>query len=119
MTVLDLFQLRGKVAVVTGASSGLGVAAAQALAEAGADVALGARRADRLADTSKLVEAAGRRALAVKTDVRSPDACKRLVDRPSRHSAGSTSSSTTPAWAPASPLRWRRPSNSDPFSRST
>jgi NADP-dependent 3-hydroxy acid dehydrogenase YdfG len=50
MTVLDLFQLNGKVAVVTGASSGLGVAAAQALAEAGADVALGARRVDRLAD---------------------------------------------------------------------
>src|SRR5436309_265783 len=53
MSVLDLFQLRGKVAVVTGASSGLGVAAAQALAEAGADVALGARRVDRLAETGK------------------------------------------------------------------
>ena len=41
----DLFRLDGKVAVVTGASSGLGVAFAQGLAEAGADVALGARRA--------------------------------------------------------------------------
>src|SRR4051794_41694009 len=69
MTVLDLFRLDGKVAVVTGASSGLGVAAAQALAEAGADVALGARRADRLAETAKLVEATGRNALAVPTDV--------------------------------------------------
>ena len=54
--VLDRFRLDGKVAVVTGASSGLGVAFAQALAEAGADVALGARRVDRLADTASLVE---------------------------------------------------------------
>ena len=44
MTINDLFRLDDKVAVVTGASSGLGVAFAQALAEAGADVALGARR---------------------------------------------------------------------------
>ena len=47
MSVLDQFSLEGKVAIVTGASSGLGVAFAQALAEAGADVALGARRVDR------------------------------------------------------------------------
>jgi NAD(P)-dependent dehydrogenase (short-subunit alcohol dehydrogenase family) len=81
MTVLDLFRLDGKVAVVTGASSGLGVAAAQALAEAGADVALGARRAGRLEDTCKLVEAAGRRALAVPTDVSRPQDCQRLIEQ--------------------------------------
>jgi NAD(P)-dependent dehydrogenase (short-subunit alcohol dehydrogenase family) len=81
MSVLEKFQLHGKVAVVTGASSGLGVAAAQALAEAGADVALGARRADRLASTARLVEAAGRRALAVPTDVRRPEFCQRLIDQ--------------------------------------
>src|SRR5690348_16702493 len=80
MSVLDLFRLDGKVAVVTGASSGLGVDFAQSLAEAGADVVLGARRADRLEDTKKLVEAAGRQAVAVATDVADPEACQRLVD---------------------------------------
>ena len=79
-SITDLFSLDGKVAIVTGASSGLGVAFAQAFAEAGADVVLGARRVDRLADTAALVEAAGRRAIAVETDVAAPDACQRLVD---------------------------------------
>jgi NAD(P)-dependent dehydrogenase (short-subunit alcohol dehydrogenase family) len=79
MTVLELFRLDGKVVVVTGASSGLGVAFAQGFAEAGADVALGARRADRLAETAGLVEAAGRRALSVETDVADPEACSNLV----------------------------------------
>ena len=77
--ILDLFSLEGKVAIVTGASSGLGVAFAQGLAEAGADVALGARRADRLTDTAALVGRAGRRALSVPTDVADPEACRRLV----------------------------------------
>src|SRR5919107_924030 len=77
MTVLDRFRLDDKVVVVTGASSGLGVAFAQA----GADVVLGARRVERLADTGQLVEAAGRRYAAVQTDVADPDQCTALVAR--------------------------------------
>ena len=80
MTILDSFRLDDKVVIVTGASSGLGVAFAQGFAEAGADVVLGARRLEKLADTAALVEAAGRRAHSHKTDVADPDQCQQLVD---------------------------------------
>jgi NAD(P)-dependent dehydrogenase (short-subunit alcohol dehydrogenase family) len=80
MGVLDSFRLDGKVVIVTGASSGLGVVFAQAFAEAGADVALGARRVDRLAETAALVEGAGRTPLTVATDVSVPEQCQALVD---------------------------------------
>src|SRR3954451_2782564 len=77
--VLDAFKLDGKVAIVTGASSGLGVAFAIGLAEAGADVAICARRVDRLEETRKQVEATGRRCIVVGADVADPEACKRVV----------------------------------------
>jgi NAD(P)-dependent dehydrogenase (short-subunit alcohol dehydrogenase family) len=75
----DLFRLDGKVAIVTGASSGLGAAAALELARAGADVALGARRAEGLAATARAVEALGRRAVVVPTDITDAAACEALA----------------------------------------
>jgi NAD(P)-dependent dehydrogenase (short-subunit alcohol dehydrogenase family) len=84
MDVLDMFRLDGKVAIVTGASSGLGVAFALALAGAGADVALGARRVDRLQETKSAVEQLGRRAITVATDVAKPEDCSRLVEEAAR-----------------------------------
>jgi len=75
MGVLDLYRLDGRVGIVTGAGWGLGADFAVALAEAGADVVLAARRADRLATTAAAVEAAGRRALVVPADVADPDQC--------------------------------------------
>src|SRR3984957_10059190 len=80
MSLLDRFSLDGKEAVVTGASSGLGVAFAAGLAGAGADIVLGARRAGKLAATAELVAAAGRKSVIVATDVASPADCQALVD---------------------------------------
>lgn len=79
MSILDRFRLDGKVAVVTGASSGLGVYFAKALAEAGADVVLGARRENLLKDTGALVEEAGRKYASIKTDVTKPEDCDALI----------------------------------------
>jgi NAD(P)-dependent dehydrogenase (short-subunit alcohol dehydrogenase family) len=80
MGLMERFVLTNKVVVVTGASSGLGVAFAKGLAEAGADVAIGARRLDKLEETRALVEATGRRCVAVRTDVTVVDDCRALID---------------------------------------
>jgi NAD(P)-dependent dehydrogenase (short-subunit alcohol dehydrogenase family) len=80
MSILDSFRLDDKVVVVTGASSGLGVSFAQAFAQAGADLVLGARRLEQLAATAALVEGAGRRVYTRKTDVADPEQCQQLVD---------------------------------------
>ncbi|HSD52618.1 MAG TPA: SDR family oxidoreductase [Burkholderiales bacterium] len=67
-----------KIAIVTGAGSGIGRASAVALLKAGYSVALAGRRADALAETIKLAGGDGSRALAVATDVTSPDSVHAL-----------------------------------------
>jgi NAD(P)-dependent dehydrogenase (short-subunit alcohol dehydrogenase family) len=74
------FSLEGKVAIVTGGGTGIGRGSALALAEHGADVVLAARRTEPLESTAAEVEALGRRALAVPTDVTKSDDCQHLVD---------------------------------------
>ncbi|ORL16028.1 SDR family NAD(P)-dependent oxidoreductase [Prescottella equi] len=78
-SVLDLFRLTGSVAVVTGAGSGLGAGFARAIAEAGADVVVAARRRDRLEEIAADVTTLGRRCLVVPTDVTDPDQCDALA----------------------------------------
>ena len=73
--------LEGKVALVTGASSGLGRATAVALAQAGADVALVARSAQELEATGEEVSRAGRRALVLPTDLAREDGAVAAVGR--------------------------------------
>lgn len=75
------FSLDGRVAVITGGSKGIGKAIALAFAGAGADVALGARGQPELEAAAGEVEALGRRALPVATDVTDPAAVQNLVDR--------------------------------------
>ena len=80
MSVLDLFRLDDRGVIVTGASSGLGVAFAHCFAEAGADVVLGARRVEKLERVAESVRSTGRRVHTVTTDVADPAQCQHLVD---------------------------------------
>lgn len=77
---MDAFRLDGKVVIVTGSSSGLGVAFARACAEAGAHLVLAARRLDRLEETATLLRSARTKVLTVATDVSSPNECQAMVD---------------------------------------
>jgi 7-alpha-hydroxysteroid dehydrogenase len=78
--MLDRFKLNGKVAIVTGASAGIGHGSALGLAEAGANVVLAARTANRLEAAAADVRRTGAQALAVPTDVNDKAQLERLVD---------------------------------------
>jgi NAD(P)-dependent dehydrogenase (short-subunit alcohol dehydrogenase family) len=79
MTVLDAFDLSGKVAVVTGGNTGLGEAFAKALAEVGAKVALAARTRKRSEAVATEIRALGGEAITVDLDVREPDQVERML----------------------------------------
>jgi 7-alpha-hydroxysteroid dehydrogenase len=81
MSVLDRFNLDGRVAIVTGAGQGIGAGTALALAEAGADVALAARTEADLEVVAEKVRALGRRAVVAPTDVTDGEALTALVDK--------------------------------------
>jgi gluconate 5-dehydrogenase len=76
---MKLFDLTGKIALVTGASSGLGVQLAKALAGQGADLAVMARRREKLEEVGKIIEGMGARCLAVTCDVLKNDEIKAAV----------------------------------------
>jgi len=92
-----MFDLGGKSALVTGASSGIGEASALELARLGAAVALVARRTDRLERLSQRNEDEGGRALVLRADIGSQQEAEGAVARPVEQWADSTRSSTTPA----------------------
>jgi NAD(P)-dependent dehydrogenase (short-subunit alcohol dehydrogenase family) len=73
--------LEGKIAIITGASRGIGAVAARVFATAGATVVLAARSADDLEAVVAQIRGAGGEALAIPTDVADPDAAERLVQR--------------------------------------
>ncbi|CAM5643035.1 SDR family oxidoreductase [Mycolicibacterium aubagnense] len=78
-TTVSARPLAGKVALVTGASSGIGEATALALATAGAEVAIVARRADRLKALSERIQKAGGKVFAIEADVARPDSAQGLI----------------------------------------
>jgi NAD(P)-dependent dehydrogenase (short-subunit alcohol dehydrogenase family) len=80
MKAAEMFSLQGRAALVTGASSGLGVQFAKALADNGASIALVARRADRLKSLKDEIEKRGGKAIAIEADVTDRVAMTRAFD---------------------------------------
>jgi NAD(P)-dependent dehydrogenase (short-subunit alcohol dehydrogenase family) len=80
MTAAELFDLKGRVGLITGASSGLGARFAEVLAGEGASVALIARRAERLKSVQARIERTGGRAIAIAADVTDRHAMARAFD---------------------------------------
>jgi gluconate 5-dehydrogenase len=81
MSVNDLLSLQDRIAVVTGASRGLGQAFAAALAEAGAHVVIASRHVDELEETASAIEAFDRQVLCVQTDITREDQVRQMVEQ--------------------------------------
>jgi 7-alpha-hydroxysteroid dehydrogenase len=78
--ILDRFKVEGQVAIVTGAGRGIGAGSAVALAELGADIVLAARTQTQIDEIAAQVEALGRKAITVATDLSDLDAVAKLAD---------------------------------------
>ena len=81
----NLFDLTGKVALITGGNGGLGFGMALGLADAGADIAIAARNAEKNAAAIEAIEATGRRAFAIPTDVTSESDIDDMASRAVAH----------------------------------
>lgn len=79
--VMEQFSLKGRVAIVTGGGQGLGKSMAIALAQAGADIVIGARRIETALQTQKLIEAEGVKCAVIKADMRVDEDVKRMVSQ--------------------------------------
>src|SRR6185437_13422605 len=108
LTNRELFDLSGRVAIVTGTSRGLGQYLARALAKSGADLVLTSRRRDSLLDFESEIKALGRRTVALELDVRDQQSIEEMVGNAVEALATSTFWSTTRAVMSAS-LHWTSP----------
>ena len=112
-------ELTDQVALITGASSGIGEATAEALAANGASVALAARREDELADLADRIESDGGDALVIPTDVTDESQVETMVEAAHEESGRSIFSSTTPASCCSNESRTRTPGTSGRWPKST